>query len=404
VDVTYPVQTESFRAEMAGWAREQLASIRTRVAPGAVAGEWQKLLYSSGWAVPTWPEEYGGRGLDALHSTIAIEEFVAAGAPLGRATGGELLLGPTILHWGTDEQRARFLPLIARGGQTWCQGFSEPESGSDLASLRTRAVLDGDEYVLNGHKIWTSEAEDADFMFTLAITNPDGSPHRGISYFLVPMDQPGIEVRAIPQPDGRAGFNEVFLRDVRCPVTNVLGGVDNGWRVAMGTLGIERGMSATASHHRYITEWDAALADARANGAIKDASVRDRLVRSWSEIEVLRLTSLRFLTAAVHGDVDPQLTTAAATYKIFYSELHQRLTDLAMDIQGSAAAVLTGTADAAQPAGVGMGRREPHYDYPASALQATYLFSRAETIYGGTSNVQRNIISQRVLGLPREPR
>ena len=184
----------------------------------------------------------------------------------------------------------------------------------------------------------------------------------------------------------------------------MLGEVGQGWQVAMGTLGFERGISATASHHRYFAEWDSAVGEARANGRIADAAIRDRLVRSWSEIELLRLQSLRFLTASIHGAVDPQVGVAAATYKIFYTELHQRLTDLALDIAGPTGAVLTGRPGDAQPAGVGMGRREVHYDYPASALQSTYLFARAGTIYGGTSQIQRNIVAERVLGLPRGPR
>jgi alkylation response protein AidB-like acyl-CoA dehydrogenase len=399
MDLDYPSDTDGFRAEVRAWAAARVHELRAD--PGDApdfAQRWQQLLYRSGWAVPTWPEEYGGRGLDALHATIALDEFIAAGAPMPRATGGELLLGPTILRWGDDEQRARFLPLIARGQQTWCQGFSEPDSGSDLASLQTRAEWSGTEWILNGHKIWTSEAEDADFMFTLAVTDPDVRPHAGISYLLVPLDQPGIEVRLIAQPDGRAGFTEVFLRDARCPADNVVGGVGRGWQVAMGTLGFERGVSATASHHRYRGEWDVA------NGAIQDPSIRDRLVRSWSDIELLRMQSQRFLTAAIHGDVDAHLGTAAATYKFFYTEMHRRLSDLAMDIEGASAAVLTGRQGERQPAGVGMGRRQPQHEYPLSALQSTYLFSRSGTIYGGTSQVQRNIVAERVLGLPRAPR
>lgn len=405
MDLDYPAETADFRAELGDWLRSQIVLVRAESADDAdFAERWQRLLYVTGWAVPTWPKEYGGRGLDALRASIALDEFVAAEAPLPRPSGGELLLGPTILHWGNAEQRARFLPGIAHGEQIWCQGFSEPESGSDLASVRTRAVLDGEDWILNGHKIWTSEAEDADFMFTLAVTDPEVRPHVGISYLLVPMKQDGIEIRPIAQPDARSGFNEVILHDVRCPTANVLGEPGQGWQVAMGTLGIERGVSSAASHHPYVAEWNDAVAAARANGSIAEPGIRDRLVRSWSEIELLRMQSHRLLTAAGHGAIDSRLGIVGTTFKMFYTELHQRLADLAMDIQGRSGALLTGSQDARQPSGVGMGRRVAHHVYPLSSLQSLYLFSRSQTIYGGSSQVQRNIVAERALGLPRGPR
>lgn len=406
MDLAYPAETAGFRAELEDWLVSELAAVRAEVGPDdvAFAARWQRRLYETGWATPTWPEQYGGRGLDALHAGLALEVFAACGAPFPRPSGGELLLGPTILHWGTEEQRARFLPPIARGEQTWCQGFSEPDSGSDLASLQTSAVRDGDEWVLNGRKIWTSEAEDADFMFTLALTDRDVRPHQGITYFLVPMRQPGIEIRPIAQPDARAGFNEVILTDVRCPHANVLGDVGQGWQVAMGTLGIERGVSSSASHLPYVAEWNDAVAVARQTGMLDQPGVRDRFVRSWAEVELLRLQSARLLTAAVHGPVDEKIGTIAATYKMFYTELHQRLCDLAMDVAGAQAAVLSGQQDAPQPMGVGMGRRVAHHRYPLTGLQSVYLFSRSQTIYGGSSQVQRSIVAERVLGLPRSRR
>lgn len=403
MNLDYPTRTDPFRAEVEEWLTAELAALRAEVGDDdvAFASRWQQVLHDNGWATPTWPAQHGGRDLDALQATVALEAFAACGAPFPAPSGGELLLGPTILHWGTDEQRERFLLPIARAQQTWCQGFSEPQSGSDLASLRTTAVTDGEDWVLNGHKIWTSEAGDADFMFTLARTNPDVRPHNGITYFLVPMDQPGIEVRPIAQPDARAGFTEVILHNVRCPGANVLGGVDQGWQVAMGTLGIERGVSSSASHLPYVTEWEEAVAAARANGRIDEPGVRERLVRSWSEIELLRLQSMRLLTAAVHGAVDPHAGVVGAGYKVSYTELHQRLVDLTMDIHGVSAALLTGDQDAPPPAGVGMGRRAAHHLYPLTPLQSVYLFSRSQTIYGGSSQVQRSIVAERVLGLPR---
>ena len=408
MDLDYPASTAALRSEAYDWASSTLARIRAEDTlaglPNMIPVRWRQALYDAGWAVPTWPLEYGGRGLSALEAAVVGEAFATAGAPLTRATGGELLVGPTILHFGTEEQKSRFLPPIAAGTETWCQGFSEPQAGSDLAAVATTAVLDGDEYVINGHKIWTSEADEADLMFMLAITDPAVRPHVGMTYFLLPMDQAGVEVRPIVQPDGRVGFTEVLLRDARCPAANVVGSVGAGWAVAMGTLGFERGVSSSASHLRFRAELDEIIATARAAGRLSDPLIRDRIVSAWCDIESLRLSSYRLLTAAVHGDVDPGVATVATTYKFAYTEFHQRLTVLAMDVQGRSAAILTGPADAPPPPGVGMGSRLHVYDYPVTDTQSNYLFARSGTIYGGTSQVQRNIVAERVLGLPREPR
>ncbi len=370
--------------------------------PNTLPVRWRQALYDGGWAVPTWPVEYGGRGLSALESAVVGEAFAAAGAPLTRATGGELLVGPTLLRFGTAIQKSRFLPPIAAGTETWCQGFSEPQAGSDLAAVATRAVRDGDEFVINGHKIWTSEADEADLMFMLAVTDPEVRPHVGMTYLLLPMDQPGVEVRPIVQPDGRVGFTEVLLADARCPVANVVGEIGAGWSVAMGTLGFERGVSSSASHLRFRAELDDVIAQARESGRLKEPLIRDRIVSAWCEIESLRLSSYRLLTAAAHGDVDPGIGIVGATYKFAYTEMHQRLTVLAMDVQGPTAALLTGPVDAPPPPGVGMGSRRHVFNYPVTDTQSNYLFARSGTIYGGTSQVQRNIVAERVLGLPRE--
>jgi alkylation response protein AidB-like acyl-CoA dehydrogenase len=412
MNLDYPASTESLRASALAWATETMARIRSEDAaeglPNMLPVRWRRALYDGGWAVPTWPVEYGGRGLSALEAVVVAEAWSEAGAPLARATGGELLVGPTILHFGTPEQKARFLPPIAAGRETWCQGFSEPQAGSDLAAVATTAVRDGDDFVINGHKIWTSEADEADMMFLLAITDPSVRPHVGMTYFLLPMSQPGVEVRPLVQPDGRVGFTEVLLRDARVPAANVVGEVGAGWSVAMGTLGFERGVSSSASHLRFRAELDAVIAQARANGRLADPLIRDRIVSAWCDVESLRLASYRLLTAAMHGDADPGLdpgvATVATTYKFAYTEFHQRLTVLAMDVQGASAALLTGPRDAPPPPGVGMGSRRHVYDYPVTDTQANYLFARSGTIYGGTSQVQRNIVAERVLGLPKEPR
>ncbi len=407
VDLDFAVDGR-LRALASHWARTTLTRLREQDRaeglPNTFPVRWRRALYDGGWAVPTWPVEYGGRGLSVLEAAAVAEEFAAAGAPLARATGGELLVGPTLLQFGTPAQKARFLPPIAAGTETWCQGFSEPQAGSDLAGIATTAVRDGDEFVVNGHKIWTSEADEADLMFMLAITDPAVRPHAGMSYLLLPMRQAGVEVRPLVQPDGRVGFTEVLLRDARCPAANVVGAVGAGWSVAMGTLGFERGVSSSASHLRFRAELDEVIAAARANGRVADPLIRDRIVSAWCDIESLRLASYRLLTAAVHGDVDPGAAAVGATYKFAYTEFHQRLTALALEVTGPSAALLTGPAGAPPPPGVGMGGRRHVYDYPVTDAQANWLFARSGTIYGGTSQVQRNIVAERVLGLPREPR
>jgi alkylation response protein AidB-like acyl-CoA dehydrogenase len=408
VNLDYPVSTAPFRSQAYSWASETLARICAEDAadglPNTLPVRWRQALYDGGWAVPTWPVEYGGRGLSAVEATVVGEAFAAAGAPLTRATGGELLVGPTILNFGTPDQKSRFLNPIAAGTETWCQGFSEPQAGSDLAAVATTAVRDGDEFVINGHKIWTSEADEADLMFMLAITDPTVRSHVGMTYFLLPMDQPGVDVRPIVQPDGRVGFTEVLLTDARCPASHVVGEVGAGWSVAMGTLGFERGVSSSASHVRFRAELDQVIARARQTDRLSDPLIRDRIVSAWCDIESLRLSSYRLLTAAVHGDVDPGVGIVGTTYKFAYTEFHQRLTVLAMDVEGPAAALLTGPVDAPPPPGVGMGSRRHVYDYPVTDTQSNYLFARSGTVYGGTSQVQRNIVAERILGLPREPR
>jgi hypothetical protein len=408
VDLDYPESCDAIRAKAGHWARTTLTRLREEDRAEGLANtfpvRWRRALYEDGWAVPIWPREYGGMDLSVLEAAAVAEEFAAAGAPLTRATGGELLVGPTLLQFGTPEQKARFLPPIAAGTETWCQGFSEPQAGSDLAGIVTTAVADGDEFVVNGHKIWTSEADEADLMFMLAITDPSVRPHAGMSYLLLPMRQPGIEVHPLVQPDGRVGFTEVLLRDARCPAANVVGEVGAGWSVAMGTLGFERGVSSSASHLRFQAELDGVIAAARANGRLADPLIRDRIVSAWCDVESLRLASFRLLTAAVHGDVDPGAAVVGSAYKFAYTEFHQRLTALAVDVMGPAGALLTGPPDAPPPPGVGMGSRRHVYDYPVTDTQSNWLFARSGTIYGGTSQVQRNIVAERVLGLPREPK
>ena len=270
MDLAYPQEAEQFRVEIAGWLKENLPDgwgepgfSMTPEERKAFNEEWTATLYAGGWICASWPTEYGGKGLSLLQQVVLNEEFARVGAPLRADFFGDTLVGPTILQWGSEEQKKQFIPGILKGEISWCQGFSEPDAGSDLASLKTRAELDGDEWVINGQKVWTTQAHYADYIFLLARTDPEAPKHAGISYLLVPMKQPGVEVRPIEQVDGSAEFNEVFFTNVRCPKENVIGGVNNGWKVAMTTLGFERGTSSTTGHRRFQKEFDEIVASAR---------------------------------------------------------------------------------------------------------------------------------------------
>ena len=248
---------------------------------------------------------------------------------------GDTLVGPTILQWGTEEQKQEFLPQILHGEVRWCQGFSEPNSGSDLASLSTTAVLDGDEWVINGQKVWTTQGHHADYCFLLTRTDPAAPKHQGISYLLVPMKQAGIEVRGITQPDGTAEFCEVFFTDARCPAANVVGGVNNGWKVANSTLAFERGQSATVGYRRFEEEYRLLVDEARANGSIDNATVRQRLARYYSQIQILRINGLRTLSSTLARRDDPSIAALGALNKMYWSEMHQRAMELALDVYGA---------------------------------------------------------------------
>lgn len=408
MDLSYPPEAEAFRstvqALLADWLPDGWSTGERPDGSDwdSFAAEWNVRLHAEGWAVPTWPERFGGRGCTVLEAAVFAEELARAGAPIQPPAGGEILVGPTLLHWGSEDQQQRFLPPIARGEQIWTQGFSEPGSGSDLASLSTSGRIDGDELVLRGHKIWTSQAQDADYAFLLARTDPDAPAHRGISYLLVPMDQPGIEVRSIAQPDGTAGFAEVLLDDARCPLANVVGGLGNGWKVAMSTLGFERGTSATSSWYRYDQDLADIVALAVERGSITDPRLRQRLVRAWTTVQIMRFQGMQVLTSALDPALAPRTAAIEACTKIAWTEFQQELTELGVDVMEAEGMVLTPDDRAAT--GVGLGHRPALHDYPAGAMHSAFLFARAATIFGGTSEVQRNIVAERVLGLPREPR
>jgi alkylation response protein AidB-like acyl-CoA dehydrogenase len=409
MDLTYPQEAESFRKEIRAWLEDNLPEgwfdegfEMTPEERAAFNDAWPQKLFDGGWICASWPTEYGGKGLSILENVVLNEEFARAKAPMRADFFGDTLVGPTILQWGTEEQKQFFLPKILKGQIAWCQGFSEPEAGSDLASLKTKADLDGEEWIITGQKVWTTQAQYADYCFVLARTDPSASKHKGISYLLVPMKQDGIEVRPIVQPDGSAEFNEVFFTEARCPKDAVVGGVNNGWKVAMTTLGFERGSSATTGYRRFEREYDNIVEKARANGRIQDPLIRQRLMRQWSDIQIMRINGLRTLTAALHDRKDLGTATLGATNKMFWSETHRTTMELAIDILGMEGQILTGKPG--EEFVPGMGKREAARDYPVSALQAAFFFSRSETIWGGTAQIQRNIVGERILGLPKEPK
>ncbi len=409
MDLTYPPEAEQFRTEIRTWLEENLPAgwfeAGFELTPDERAKfneEWPGRLFAGGWICATWPAEYGGKGLTTMQGVVLAEEFARAKAPLRADFFGDTLVGPTILQWGTEEQKKEFLPKIMSGEMAWCQGFSEPDSGSDLASLKTSAVLDGDEWVINGQKVWTTQGHHADYCFLLTRTDPEAPKHKGISYLLVPMRQPGIEVRGITQPDGTAEFCEVFFDNARCPKDNVVGGVNNGWKVANSTLGFERGQSATTGFRRFQEELDLLIAAARERGLADDPAIRQRLARYHTKVKILRIHGLRSLSATLTGSRDPSVAALGAMNKMYWSEMHKEAMELALDLFGAESMLVdAGPARGSWPATGRDARRE---GYPVSAMMSAFLFSRSETIWGGTSQIQRNIVGERVLGLPKEPR
>jgi alkylation response protein AidB-like acyl-CoA dehydrogenase len=411
MDLTYPPEAEEFRVEIRAWLEEHLPTgwfdegfHLTPEERAEFNKRWPQELYEGGWICATWPKEYGGKGLTLMQGVVLQEEFARAKAPLRADFFGDTLVGPTLLQWGTEEQKREFLPRIMNGTIRWCQGFSEPDSGSDLASLKTSAVLDGNEWVINGQKVWTTQAQFADYCFLLARTNPDAPKHKGISYLLVPMRQPGIEVRPITQPDGSSEFNEVFFAEARCPEDAVVGGVDNGWAVTNTTLGFERGQSATTSHRRFEDEWRTLVGAARRNGPIADPHLRQRLAQYWTKIQITRINGLRTLSATVSGRKDPSIAALGATNKMHWSEMHQRAMELALDIFGADAMLADCGPESGSWPGVQRGTHGEDRPYRVSPMLSAFFFSRSETIWGGTSQIQRNIVGERVLGLPKEPK
>jgi alkylation response protein AidB-like acyl-CoA dehydrogenase len=346
--------------------------------------EWAAKLQAARLICPHWPEEFGGQGMDAVRLAVLNEEFHRAGVPRVHRGMGEAFVGPSVIVHGTPEQRAYFLPRIITGDDVYCQGFSEPAHGSDLAAVETRGIVDGDEIVVSGQKVWTSGAARATMMFVLCRTDPAVEKHAGLSYVLIPFPGPGVEYRPIRQMSGAAEFCEDFLDGVRAPMFNVIGGLGRGWRVAMTTLGYERGGQATTAHLGFEREFWELVEAARKHGKTTDPLVRQQLAWAYSQVQLMRFSGFRSLAQAAEGrPPGPEASVA----KLFWSEYHKRLGEIAIGIEGSDALL--------RPEGPG---------YPTSQWQNVFLGSRAGTIYSGTSEIQRNIIGERALGLPREPR
>ncbi|CDO07483.1 acyl-CoA dehydrogenase [Mycolicibacterium cosmeticum] len=378
------IEVEDFRAEVRQWLAENLvgeyAALKGLGGPGreheafAERRAWNQHLAAAGLTCLGWPEEHGGRGLTVAHRVAFYEEYAKADAPDKVNHLGEELLGPTLIAFGTPEQQQRFLPGIRNVTELWSQGYSEPNAGSDLANVSTTATLDGDEWVINGQKVWTSLAHWAQWCFVVARTEKGSKRHAGLSYLLVPLDQPGVQIRPIIQLTGDSEFNEVFFDDARTEASLVVGQPGDGWRVAMGTLTFERGVSTLGQQIRYAREHANLVELAKRTGAVDDPLIRERLTRSWTGLKAMRSYAL--------ATMDVEQPGQDSVSKLLWANWHRELGEIAMDVRGMAGLTLP--------------------DGEFDEWQRLYLFSRSDTIYGGSNEIQRNIIAERVLGLPRE--
>ena len=385
----FSAREEEFRLECADWLNAQMSGqfhdikgISTLTAKAERRKEWEQHLGENGWSCIGWPREWGGRSATLAEQVIFAEEYARAGVP-GRVNHiGIELAGPTILTFGTDEQKQRFLPDIAAGKTIFCQGFSEPNAGSDLASVRTKGRIEGGNWVVNGQKIWTSLAHISDWIFVVTRTEEGSKGPKGLSFLMMPIHQPGIEIRPIKQINGDAEFNETFFTDAICPADSMIGAAGDGWRIAMGLLAFERGVSTLGQQMAFRNELDAIVSAAKYNGAAKDPLIRQRIAKAEIGLRLMRYGALRMLSNTDHSKVDG----AALTYKIQWATWRRSLGELAMDVLGQA------------------GEITDNAEYEWDLLPNLFLYSRADTIYGGTNQIQRNLIAERGLGLPREPR
>lgn len=382
MDLSYTPEQEAFRAEVRAWLT---ANVPNDIgSPGTADGfaqhrEWERKLSAAGYGGIKWPALYGGRGADVVTQAIFEEEYLAAGGPERVTLLGQKLMAPTLMAHGSDDQKQRWLPRILSAEDIWSQGFSEPGAGSDLAAIRTKGERSGDDFVLNGQKIWTSYGAFADWIFVLCRTDPDAERHDGITFIAVEMSTDGVEARPIVQLDGHAGFAEVFFTDARVPASNVVGEVNDGWRVAMTTLGAERD-SPPRSATRYLKDLRTLIDICEQSGIADDAAVADELAKLFVEAKCYAVATDRVVSRIANGeDVGPD----ASVMKLQWSELERRMYETGLDLLGPRGAAL---------------------DEAPADFWHNYWYARAATIYAGTSEIQRNIVSERILGLPREPR
>lgn len=394
MELTFTAADELFRQEIAQWLdenlRDEFAEVRHRGGPGDEhrfvdeRKAWERRLAEGRWTCIGWPEAWGGRGASIEQQVIYHEEYARAGGPGRMGHIGDTLTGPTLLAFGSEDQKARYLPDIRSGQAFWSQGYSEPGAGSDLAAIRTRAEFDagGEQWKITGQKVWTSLAHESDFVFVLARVDRDSVGHRGLGFFLVALDQPGVTIRPINQLTGTAEFNEVYFDEAICAVDDIVGAPGDGWKVAMGLLGFERGVSTLGQQMLFQTELDEIIRLATLNGASRDPDIRQRIAEAHIGLRTMRYNSMRTLS----GGEDGSLSREAMIYKLYWSSWHRNLGKLAMDVLGPDAELLE------------------EGPYELTKLQSLFLFTRADTIYGGTNQIQRNLIAERALGMPKEPR
>jgi len=392
--LSFSVEDEQFRSEVACWLADNLCGefeqIRGRGGPGdehmfvAERSAWERQMYAGGWTCIGWPVEHGGRGASIEQQVIFHEEYARAGGPGRIGHIGETLAGPTILAFGSEEQKQRFLPGILRGEQFWCQGYSEPSAGSDLANVKTKANFDETtgQWKISGQKVWTSLAHESQYCFVIARTDPTSVGHKGLGFFLVEMDQAGVDVVPIEQLTGTCEFNEVFFNEAVCSAQDIVGAPGDGWKVAMGLLGFERGVSTLGQQMLFQNEFDEIITLARKNGAAQNPAIRQRIADAYVGLKIMRANSMRILSGGESGELQKE----AMMYKLYWATWHRNLGKLAMDVLGAESEILDGG------------------PYELNRLQSMYLFTRSDTIYGGTNQIQRNIIAERALGMPREPR
>ena len=394
MELTFTAADELFRQEIAQWLNENLrdefAEVRHRGGPGdehCFVDErkaWERRLAEGRWTCIGWPVAWGGRGASIEQQVIYHEEYARAGGPGRMGHIGDTLTGPTLLAFGSEDQKARYLPDIRSGQAFWSQGYSEPGAGSDLAAIRTRADFDDGsrQWTITGQKVWTSLAHESDFVFVLARVDRDSVGHRGLGFFLVALDQPGVTIRPINQLTGTAEFNEVYFDEAVCAADDIVGAPGDGWKVAMGLLGFERGVSTLGQQMLFQTELDEIIRLAKLNGASRDPEIRQRIAEAHIGLRTMRYNSMRTLS----GGEDGSLSREAMIYKLYWSSWHRNLGKLAMDVLGPDAELLE------------------EGPYELTKLQSLFLFTRADTIYGGTNQIQRNLIAERALGMPKEPR